>query len=440
MATAQEELSEREREILRLVATGASNKEIAAELRISANTVKVHLRNVFAKMAVRSRTEATMAAIELGLIRAPGARVQGDAASTPAGTVAGEAAHVFWWQKLTLVVVATIALALAAWPRGVRLTSPEVMVDPLSDIAATATGLEQQQVGRWREAAQMPTGRARFASAMVGRQVVVIGGDSAEGVTSAVEIYDTEANTWRLGASKPVAVSNVSAVVVEGLVYVPGGYTAGGSVTGAMEVYDVQHDEWLTGPPLPHPLCAYAMASDGLRLYVFGGWDGHAYVDSAYSLEPGASEWSSLQAMPRARGHAGVAVLRGEAYGRGGYDGRQVRRDVDGLTLDAADSRQWREGPPLLEARAGLGAAAIGDAIYVVGGGWAGTLSFSEKLTSDGGGWQTWETPLLGPWRNMGVVADQTTVYAMGGWREGILANVYRYQAVYRFMLPVVSR
>src|SRR5512144_2623645 len=69
------ELSEREREILRLVATGASNKEIALQLAISPNTVKVHLRNVFAKISVASRTEAAMFAIREGLVQVPGALV-----------------------------------------------------------------------------------------------------------------------------------------------------------------------------------------------------------------------------------------------------------------------------------------------------------------------------------------------------------------------------
>ena len=74
--TETNELSEREQEILRLVATGASNKEIAQRLTISANTVKVHLRNIFAKIGAASRTEAAMYAVKAGLV--PGAELQAE--------------------------------------------------------------------------------------------------------------------------------------------------------------------------------------------------------------------------------------------------------------------------------------------------------------------------------------------------------------------------
>jgi two-component system NarL family response regulator len=63
-----EALTSREIEVLTLLAHGRTNKEIAAKLFISETTVKGHLRNVFAKLNVLSRTEATSTALRRGLI------------------------------------------------------------------------------------------------------------------------------------------------------------------------------------------------------------------------------------------------------------------------------------------------------------------------------------------------------------------------------------
>lgn len=60
-------LSPREREILRLVATGASNKEIADRLCVAEGTVKNHITNILLKLDVRDRTQAALRARSLGL-------------------------------------------------------------------------------------------------------------------------------------------------------------------------------------------------------------------------------------------------------------------------------------------------------------------------------------------------------------------------------------
>ena len=60
-------LSEREREVLRLVAQGQTNKEIAESLVISAATARNHVSHILEKLGMRSRTEAAALAAELGL-------------------------------------------------------------------------------------------------------------------------------------------------------------------------------------------------------------------------------------------------------------------------------------------------------------------------------------------------------------------------------------
>ncbi len=68
----REALTERETEVLRLVAEGRSNKEIAQALVIGEKTVKTHVSSILAKLGVPSRTQAALCAVRTGLA-APGA-------------------------------------------------------------------------------------------------------------------------------------------------------------------------------------------------------------------------------------------------------------------------------------------------------------------------------------------------------------------------------
>lgn len=64
-------LSEREREIVRLLVLGEANKQIAAALGITEQTVKSHVKNILAKLQVRDRTEAVTVALRRGIVHLP---------------------------------------------------------------------------------------------------------------------------------------------------------------------------------------------------------------------------------------------------------------------------------------------------------------------------------------------------------------------------------
>lgn len=69
-----ETLTERETDVLRLVAQGWSNKEIARALHITEKTVKSHVSNILSKFGMQSRTQAALYAAQIGLVRAESPR------------------------------------------------------------------------------------------------------------------------------------------------------------------------------------------------------------------------------------------------------------------------------------------------------------------------------------------------------------------------------
>jgi NarL family two-component system response regulator LiaR len=69
-------LTERERDVLRLVAGGLSNREIARALYLTEGTVKLHVSHILGKLGVSNRTEASMLALHIGLISSAEGHVQ----------------------------------------------------------------------------------------------------------------------------------------------------------------------------------------------------------------------------------------------------------------------------------------------------------------------------------------------------------------------------
>ena len=65
-------MTERETDVLRLLALGRANKEIALELNIGEKTVKTHVSGILRKLGVPSRTQAALYAVRIGLVSVEG--------------------------------------------------------------------------------------------------------------------------------------------------------------------------------------------------------------------------------------------------------------------------------------------------------------------------------------------------------------------------------
>jgi len=316
-----EALSDREIEILQSVATGATNQQIARDLVISPNTVKVHLRNIFSKLNVESRTEAALYAVRQGWVEMEGMTATGE--TDQVAPSEGSTFAPLPLSKRVVLTVATLTLLLLVllpqMRRSFNGTLP-LIADQLPEVRVPGP---RQVVKSWTTKAQMPTPRARFAQVEYAGRIFVIAGAAASGATGELEVYDPATDSWQRMASKPAPVSNVGAVVLGGNIYVPGGCDLSGSVTTTMEVYFPLTDSWETGAPLPSPLCAYAITEYKGDMYLFGGWNGEDFVDVTYRYEPVSREWSLLSPLSSPRAFAAASLVGETIYVVGGYDGEK---------------------------------------------------------------------------------------------------------------------
>ena len=439
-------LSEREIEILRLVARGLSNKEIARQLSISANTVKVHLRNVFSKLEVSSRTEATMVAVRQGWVAVD----RGAPESEAVARLAAEDTAAFLrprvrpvtpitsWQRIFLLVALVAVVTALVWTWPPPAPAEKTLDNPLVDSprSVALAGLSNLP-SRWKEEGRTSVARGRLAVVAVDGLIYAIGGETPGGVTGVVEVYDPLQRTWTLGAAKPVPVANVGGAVLDGRIYVPGGSVASGQVTDVVEVYDPKADRWEQAVRLPQPRAAYALVVHGDKLYLFGGTDGQRDVDTVFVYDPATAGWQTGRPMPTARAFAGAATLDGRIYVVGGYsDGREL----DTCQVYVPGVARWESCAPMLEGQGGLGLVAVGRALYAIGGGWEGYLVYNQWYDLDRQTWFRFETPVSGQWRNAGAAEVDGKVYVVGGWSGKFLSLNLAYQATYKSFIPSVSR
>jgi N-acetylneuraminic acid mutarotase len=285
----------------------------------------------------------------------------------------------------------------------------------------------------------MPTGRAGLALVAFEGKIFAMGGVKGNNqATRTVEIYDPATSSWSEGASTLVAAGNVSGAILDNKIYVPGGCSNDGKAVDSVGIYDPVADIWSKGSPLPAARCGYGLATYDGKLYLFGGWNGSAFEDTVFQFSPADNRWQVLESlMPRPAGYVGATALADTIYIAGGYDGQNELNQTYAFNPETG---QWLEKAPLLEQRGGLGLISSGDSLFAVGGGWHHPLKTSERYDPKLDSWTSFETPFANQWRNMGLTAVDTNIYAVGGWdgtNETYSDAVVSYQVIYQLFLPI---
>jgi DNA-binding CsgD family transcriptional regulator len=444
------ELSEREIEILRLVATGKTNKEIAQHLFISANTVKVHLRNIFSKLEVSSRTEASLLAVRSGLLGPVP-----EAADSQPEDVAGrqsEEANLASSNKLVEYLFRYLPESMTAntgWVWGAGIAIVLLLITGTvalqfqarqSEPTPPANVSSLSSENRTRIRASLPEAVFGHAAAAYEGQIYIFGGESIDGPRGSGFRFDTTSNAWTPLASKPTPATGIQAALLGGRIYLPGGQNRAGEQLTVLEIYDPIGDTWETGPAMPVGLSRYALVAFEGKLYIFGGWDGTQITPTVLVFDPDLENWEMRSSMPSALADAGAVVASNRIHLVGGMNetGPVATNWIYTPAREGQDP--WQEAAPMLDARSGHGIVTIADSIHILGGekGTGSTpnhLEYSPQLDT----WQIVDDPFGAEWSQLRVINIGTQFYFIGGRVNGAATSqVIEYQAVYLIAIPIV--
>lgn len=442
-------LSEREMEVARLLATGASNAEIARELVISPHTVKVHLRNIFEKLQVNSRTEATMLLVQRGWLIVPGAVVEpAEAEKTPPPPpepppLDDLPAYVAPWQRAYLVAALSLCLLLFIAPfAGAWMAEAP---DLLTNAKAPTTAPPSLQLdSRWQARAPLRLPLGRHAMVNLRGVQFVLGGETNGGATlDSVSYYDPGVGAWVSATPLPTPLANLAAAVHGERIYAAGGSHSQPDGTAALSdrllAYDAASGRWEEVARLPYPVAGAALVADDSALYLLGGWDGQTMRDEIWRFRLQAEEdngWEQVGHLTKARAFLGAALIQGDIYVGGGYDGAH---ELDLLERFTPATGELHELASMATPRGGLALVYDGVALYALGGGWTRTLVNLERYDLVTNAWSNFPSPIEGEWRHLAAVGDNGQIVITGGWAGDYLDSQLQYQSSFRALLPVIT-
>ena len=185
----------------------------------------------------------------------------------------------------------------------------------------------------WADKAEMPTPRDSLAVSVVNDKIYAIGGfsytsGSGSGLLATVEEYDPATDAWTTKAEMPDKKSNLSSAVVDGKIYVMGGFPSPGSASASVLAYDPLTDSWTERASLRAPRGVAARSVFGGSLYLGGCLDdkGATAVSTVFEYDPDTDTWQTMDDMPFEGQALSASALDGKVYVMGGSPGHLAQR------------------------------------------------------------------------------------------------------------------
>ncbi|MFD0112491.1 carboxypeptidase regulatory-like domain-containing protein [Streptomyces sp. NPDC058320] len=285
--------------------------------------------------------------------------------------------------------------------------------------------------GAWNAVTDLPIGIQDNAVESYQGKAYSIGGLGDANIINTVYMYSPDTGAWTVRASAADARYGAAHGLIDGKIYVVGGWGTDGRPDGKLEIYDPADNTWTTGAPLPHPMGGSAGAVVDGKLYVVGGCvQGSDCRSDVWVYDPADNSWAAAPDYPEATFQAACGGVNGVLYCAGGA---QSNGSADAYSYDPAQEA-WTKLPNMPADLWGAAYTAADGKLLVSGG----VTGHSSALTNAGYAYD----PVAADWSSLPNALSAVYrggsglgLYRIGGATGGLNPPVH-----YAMVLPGYDR
>jgi hypothetical protein len=338
--------------------------------------------------------------------------------------------------KKTFAILMVLALSLCAWAAVPTSSSGPALRGPDQSRQQPVVTPAAPMATAWTTIDSITPAASRLTVAACNGKVYRFSGNTSVTSTTVLQEFDPAIGTWTTKNAMPFGIYNAPSatwrdriVLFSGQQYIGVGTYLMDSIV--MYFPDGDSIRSIDGAPYRAGFASSAVIAD--TLYVFGGTTDYTNgLNTVYACDLSSMTWTAKTVMPAAQYGAAAVAYDGKVYV---FGGRNAGTDQAGVMMyspsaDTAGGAPWTAKTAMSTARGGLGAAQIGQYVYVFGGGWATYLNTVDRYdpVADSTGGTPWTTETSSTFgrRTIGATALGNDAYVVGGYSGGFRACVER--------------